>query len=189
MGSTKKYIRVISMLIVLHSYSSVSAAEVFHWIDENGVIHFSQWAPDNVVDVAKLVVHTNNPPGYDPLEDPYSIRNQAERTSETWKALEARKEERREKVRKEREQYIRNSPPPYDYYYSYRQPRQYWPIYRPIYPPNRPPTRPPIHPPGHKPAPLPVHPIARPVFSPDPMRSAHIGVRRSPPPNAPARIE
>ena len=184
-GSTKQHIRVISMLIMLQYCSYLSAAEVFTWQDENGVTHFSQWAPDDVRDVSKLVVHTNNPPNYDPLDDPYSIRNQAERTNETWKELEARKEERRERLRKEQEQNVRNSPQPYDYYYSYRQPRSYWPIHRPIYPPVRPPTRPP----GHRPTPLPVHPIAPVRFAPDPMRSAHIGVRRSPAPNSSVRIE
>ena len=160
------------------------ATDVFTWQDESGVTHFSQWAPDDVRNVSRLAVNTDNPPGYDPLEDPYSIRNQAARTNETWQELAARKEERREKLRKEQERNARNSPPPYDYY-SYGQPRFYWPIHHPI----NPPVRPPIRPPGYKPTPLPIHPIARPVFSPDPMRSAHIGVRRNPPANAPARIE
>jgi hypothetical protein len=175
---------LLVLLIAAGTTKSTTAADVFTWQDVDGVTHFSQWAPDDVRNVSRLVVNANNPPGYDPLEDPYSIRNQAERTNETWKELAARKEERREKLRKEQERNARNSPPPYDYY-SYRQPRYYWPVHRPIYPP----VRPPIRPPGHKPTPLPVHPIARPGFSPDPMRSAHIGVRRNPPPNAPARIE
>jgi hypothetical protein len=177
------------MLIMLHSYSNVSAADVFHWIDENGVMHFSQWAPDDVNDVSKLVVHAKNPPGYDPLEDPYSIRNQAERTNATWKDLEARKEERREKLRQERERNVRNSPPPYDAYYSYVRPLPYWPIHRPVYSPIHRPIHLPIHPPGHRPTPLPIRPVAPVHFSPDPMRSAHIGVRRAPAPNSSMRIE
>jgi len=176
---------VCKFLLVLLTAACVAktavATDVFTWQDESGVTHFSQWAPDDVRNVSRLAVNTSNPPGYDPLEDPYSIRNQAARTNETWQELAAQKKERREKIRKEREQSARNFEPRYDYHYPYVRPLTYWPVYRPI--------RPPMRPPGHKPTPLPAHPIARPVFSPDPMRSAHIGVRRNPPANAPARIE
>lgn len=165
--------------------AGVSAADVFTWTDSSGVIHFSQWAPDDVHDVSRLVVHATNRPGYDPQDDPYSIANQAERTNATWKELEARKLERREKLRKEREQLAQNAAPHYDRHYPYSRPVSYWPIYRPIYPP----IRPPVHPPDYRPVPLPNQPAAPVKYSPDPMRSAHIGVRSSAAPNAPMRIE
>lgn len=165
----------------------VRADEVFHWVDENGVVHFSQWAPDDVANISTVVVSGDNPPGYDPLEDPYSVRNQAERVNKTWQALEERKEERLEKKREARQSPGNYPAPPYYDPYAYRSPYAFYgPIYRPIRPPQqRPPhVRPPHVRPPHVRPPIypgkPVRPIAVPTFAPDPMRSAHIGVRRNP---------
>lgn len=159
----------------------VRAAEVFHWVDENGVVHFSQWAPDDVTNISTVVVSNDNPSGYDPLQDPYSVRNQAERVNKTWQALEQRKEERLEKKR-EAQDALAASYPAQTYHdpYAYRSPYAFYgPIYRPVRPPqHRPPhLRPPhVRPPIY--AGKPVRPIEVPIFAPDPMRSAHIGVRR-----------
>jgi hypothetical protein len=149
------------------------AGEVFRWVDSEGVVHFSQWAPDDVEDVSKLVVKATNPPDYDPADDPYSISRQAERTSEAWKEIETRRDELREKrleaekrERQESERYDYEPYPYYSPYYSYR-PRP--PGFRP-----RPPhVRPPIYPPNR-----PILPIMPTSEWTDPMRSAHIGVRR-----------
>ena len=157
------------------------APDIFHWTDENGVVHFSQWAPDNVANISTLVVSGGNPTGYDPLQDPYSVRNQAERVKATWKALEERKEERLKRKRETQKAFAAYDPAqrPYDPYAHSSLFAFYSPIYRPVRPPYfrpphvRPPhVRPPVFP-GKPPRP------AKPVtFSPDPMRSAHIGVRR-----------
>ena len=68
------------LLISLFSTSQSFGGEIFHWVDEEGVQNFSDWAPENSnVQVAKLTVSDSNPPGYDPNEDQNSILGQAER--------------------------------------------------------------------------------------------------------------
>lgn len=167
---------------------SVMADELFRWVDDEGIVHFSQWAPGGDIDnVATLIVHPTNPPDYDPANDPYSISNQAERTNQTWQALETQREDRRQK-RREAGQRERQDSQRYDYQpYPYYSPPVF---YRPIHLPARPP--------GHRPGPprlrLPIHP-EKPVWPvmptserTDPMRSAHIGVRRPPPANSMAEL-
>jgi len=83
--------------------ASASASDIYRWVDEDGVVHFSDTAPADTDDVERLRVDVTNPPGYDPAEDPYSIRNQAARMGETWSRLEERREDRREKRREEAE--------------------------------------------------------------------------------------
>ena len=158
--------------------NAATADEIFRWVDDEGIVHFSQWAPPEDSDnVASLIVHSTNPPDYDPANDPYSISNQAERTNAAWQALAARREDRREK-RLDVEQRERQDGERYEYQaYPYYSP----PIFhRPIHLPGRTP--------GHRPRP----PHVRPPLDPgkplwpvmptsewtDPMRSAHIGVRR-----------
>jgi hypothetical protein len=173
----------IAALLWLSACCSAIAADVFTWKDEGGVIHFSQWAPDEISEIRTLTVHSTNPPGYEPDEDPYSIQNQATRTNETWKALEERKEARLEKQRNEPQRNYPYDSSQYDYYAAnryYASPGYYYP---PVYRPIRPPIRPPLHrPKPYRPHVAPVHPrpAAAPVtFAPDPMRSAHIGLRHS----------
>ena len=164
------------------------AEDVFHWVDDDGVVNFSQWAPDDARHVVKLVVDSSNPPDYDPQEDPYSIHNQAVRIKETWSALAAQRDERRVQQREESQQSVRYEPLPYDDQWRYAPLGYYGPIYPPVYPPIHRPIKPPRHLPGDRPDNRPVpqpHNLpnavpAKPAsFSPDPMRSAHIGVRNN----------
>jgi hypothetical protein len=111
---------------------NASGSEIFHWVDEDGVLTFSDWAPENSnVEVSKLVVSNSNPPGYDPNEDQNSVLEQAERTNMRWAELKEQKEERR-KEREERAervqipQYVE-----YDYPYYYGPRYYYQPIQRP----------------------------------------------------------
>ncbi len=77
-----------------------AAYEIYKWVDEDGVVHYSQWAPeDSDAEVAKLEFERTNPPGYDPAEDDYSIENQAERIGEQWRAIAEEKEAREEAER------------------------------------------------------------------------------------------
>jgi hypothetical protein len=119
------------------------AAEVFHWVDEDGVVNFSQWAPGHTDGVSRLVTAASHTSDYDPDADPYSILNQAERMQETWDRLAKLKAERK-KLRGEAadraaklQQSYAYAPYPYDYYSRAVRP----PIYRPVHP---------IYP-GHKP--------------------------------------
>jgi hypothetical protein len=72
------------------------ADEIFHWVDEDGVLHFSDWAPKNSdAEVIKVIVSNSNPPGYDPTADQNSVLEQAERMNERWSGLQEQQEERR----------------------------------------------------------------------------------------------
>ena len=118
------------------------ADEVFTWTDDEGVVHFSQWAPGHTSGVTTLETVSSNAADYDPGSDPYSIRNQAARMNETWSKIEERKAERRKRREAEEERAARLQPPTYSYpTYGYR-------YYRPIL---RPPIYHPVHSifPGH----------------------------------------
>ena len=123
----------VTTMVTIAFVSYADAADIFRWVDDDGVVHFSDTAPSDDTAVERLRVDEANSPDYDPADDPYSIRNQAERTGETWSRLEERREERREKRLKEAERQ-----PVYVYqpYYPYRN---YAPGY---YVPGRPGHRP-----------------------------------------------
>ena len=111
------------------------ATEVFQWTDDDGVIHFSQWMPAHTRDVRTLVLASQSAEEYDPNDDPYSIRNQARRMSDTWSKLEQRKEDRRKRRDEAAERAARQPPtyyyPAYPYYDRYYRPVVRPPIYRP----------------------------------------------------------
>lgn len=127
----------------------VQAEEIFHWVDANGVHHYSQSPPPEKADGVKtLQVDGSQPASYDPTEDRYNVA-----------AQEIAMQERRDKLeesRKSQQQAQQTSTSNTVVYYP--QPDAgnailYPPGYRPIAPgwPNRP--RPPHHPdrPGGKP--------------------------------------
>jgi len=69
----------VLVLTGLAMSDAATADEFFRWVDDEGVVNFSQWAPPEDIDnVATLIVHSTNPPDYDPANDHYSIGNQAE---------------------------------------------------------------------------------------------------------------
>lgn len=122
-------------IIAIMFTATASASDIYRWVDEDGVVHFSDTAPADDRDAERLRLNGSNPPDYDPVDDPYSIRNQAKRIGETWSRLEEQLEERREK---RREQAERQPVVVYEPYYPYRN-------YRPGYfVPRRP---------GHRPVP------------------------------------
>ena len=118
------------------------ADEVFTWTDDEGVVHFSQWAPEHTAGVTTLNTASSNAADYDPESDPYSIQNQAVRMNETWSKIEQRKIERRKRHEEAEERMARLQPPTYydpTYPYSYYRPIVRLPIYRPVH------TKPPGH--------------------------------------------
>lgn len=120
-------------MVAIAFVSNAHAADIFRWVDEDGVVHFSDTAPVDDTAVERLRVDDANPSDYDPADDPYSIRQQAERIGETWSRLEERREKRRVKRREEAE---RQPVVVYQPYYPYRY---YAPGY---YVPGRPGHRP-----------------------------------------------
>lgn len=73
-----------------------AAAEIYRWIDADGAVHYSDEKPRNDESFTTINVPDSRPSDYDPLEDPYSIHNQARRINESWAALAAARDERAE---------------------------------------------------------------------------------------------
>ena len=130
--------RILATLCIAAICAGPSLAdEVFTWTDDEGVVHFSQWAPKHSVGVTTLITASNNAADYDPESDPYSIQNQAARMNETWSKIEARKAERRKRREEAEERVARLQPPSYyypPYPYSYYRPIVRPPIHRPVHP-------------------------------------------------------
>ena len=117
------------------------AGEIYKWVDEDGVVHFSDTKPADDTEVESLYLGKTNPPDYDPSKDPYSITNQAERIGETWSRLEEEREARLEKRREDAQRLPAYVYQPYDPYYE----RYRYPYYRPgLRPPSYPGHRPPF---------------------------------------------
>ncbi len=110
-------ILTVAVLVSLFACAvSANASEIYQWTDEDGVVHFSDTRPEDGAVVTGLRFQEMNPPDYDPVEDPYSIRNQATRTNAIWTELEKAREEREEKRREEAERNLRYAQAPYDPY-------------------------------------------------------------------------
>jgi len=130
--------RVLATLLLAGIFASPSlAGEVFTWTDDEGVVHYSQWAPKASIVVTILNTISKNPADYDPGSDPYSIQNQAVRVNETWSKIEDRNAASRKRRQEEEERLARMQPPVYDtpyYPYSYYRSAVWRPIYRPVRP-------------------------------------------------------
>ncbi len=120
-------------LISAFGASTSRGSEIFHWVDEDGVPNFSDWAPrDSGVEVSKLTVSDTNSHDYDPAEDHNSILDQAERMNARWEILKERQEQRR----KEREERARHQHAPQyvEYDYPYHAPGYFFrPFHAPVF--------------------------------------------------------
>lgn len=115
--------------------ATVMATEVYHWVDENGVSHFTQNAPPATIDgVEKMTLEDTTPPDYDPEEDIYGVAQQQERMAAI---REERKEKREAGLKRQRDAAARQPAVRYDDPYGYGR-RAFW--NPPYYP--RPPMRP-----------------------------------------------
>ena len=155
MGLTR--ITVVS-LALLTAFPAL-ATEVYHWVDENGVSHFSQNAPaSNVEGVKTVTLDDTAPPDYDPEEDRYGVAAQAERMAELRKEMA----EKREANQDRRRNAAARQPAA-----KYQQPVQNgYPILGrpPYYPGYRPPVKPE---PPVRPEPYPTEVLRPPGRSPD----------------------
>jgi hypothetical protein len=71
-----------------------TAAEIYRWIDADGTIHYSDEKPRDDKAFTTLEFADTRPRDYDPIEDPYSIQNQAQRINESWTTLAEAREKR-----------------------------------------------------------------------------------------------
>ena len=90
-----------------------SAEEIFHWVDEDGGVHYSDRKPSHDAPVTVIEIETGPATPYSPEDDPYSILNQAARTHERWLDLEAARQARAEA---REETVVYRDVPPRDYY-------------------------------------------------------------------------
>jgi hypothetical protein len=78
---------LFSLLVLPGWHGAAMAAEIYRWVDADGILHYSDAAPREDVAVTTIELDTPRPPDYDPLSDPWSIMNQARRISEARSAL------------------------------------------------------------------------------------------------------
>lgn len=94
MTRQEKISATLIMLCCL-SDSPVHAAEIFRWVDAEGVVHFSDTAPKSSTSaVARITVDAANSPDYVPGNNEHAILRQAERISARYEELKARREAR-----------------------------------------------------------------------------------------------
>ena len=117
-----------------------AAQEVYRWVDENGIVNFSDTAPAAAAaDVRTLILEDNVPPDYDPEADIYNVAAQAERMQAMREQMDKQREERRERQRDAPSQPAVQYQQGVQYGYPYGYPAYPWPPFRP---PARPPVKP-----------------------------------------------
>jgi hypothetical protein len=105
------------------------AGDIYRWVDEEGVVHYSDTQPHDEVPVEIVEIEASQSADYDPVKDPYSILNQAARLHEIWLDFEAARQARAEE-RLDAAPDGRPSPPAYQSYYQYSTYPYYspWPV-------------------------------------------------------------
>jgi hypothetical protein len=119
-------------------------AEVYRWVDANGVVNFSDRAPPAsaaTAGVRTLTLEDSQPAAYDPEQDLFNIRATLERTQALRESLAERREARRDGSAEQpaAAQYPEQSNTGYPWGYPYGYP--------PLRPGGKPPLRPPQRPP------------------------------------------
>ena len=142
---------LVLFLLAFLASMPVLATEVYHWVDENGVSHYSQNAPATDVDgVSIMILEDTTPPDYDPEEDRYGVEAQAERMASLREEMAEKREAQRERQRNTPQQPVVQYQQPYQYggYSPFWQPPYYpSPPLRPVQPIAPAPTFP-FRPPG-----------------------------------------
>lgn len=140
------------------------AVEVFRWTDENGVIHFSQWAPEEGVRGVRTVRvvdggEKDNGIGVSESDDPEGYRAHRAEMDALWAEIELRREAERERQARAPATEIVYLPAEQFYGYPYFFPGH---GLRPPFKPDQPPHRPRPEPPPNLEEPLPSVPFRRP---------------------------
>jgi hypothetical protein len=131
-------------LLVLQS-APLAAQEIYRWVDENGVVNFSDRAPPAATaNASSLTLQDSQPDNYDPEQDIYNLEATAQRMQALRDELAAEREARRARPTAQPPVVVqypeqRHYGYPYDYPYGYPRP----PGGQPGKPPNRPRPEPP----------------------------------------------
>jgi hypothetical protein len=76
------------------------AQEIYRWVDEDGVVHFSDTAPvSESRDISTVEIEDTRPSDYDPEADIYNVAEQAERMQALRDKMDKEREERRARQR------------------------------------------------------------------------------------------
>lgn len=137
-------IRITTAILLSVACTQVLATEIYHWVDENGVSHYSQSAPAGSPDGVKtMTLDDTAPPDYDPAEDRYGVAAQAERMALLRKEMDEKREAERDRRRNAAaQQPVVRQPYPVNYGYGpFRQPP-----YRPVPPVEPQPPVPELYP-------------------------------------------
>jgi hypothetical protein len=97
------------VILTLLAAPAVEALDVYHWVDDAGVVHYSQWRPAVPATEFQLLTLEENHPAGQVDEDLYRIEEQAAIMRDLWQEIE-----RKRAARRERERAI---PPPAVVYY------------------------------------------------------------------------
>lgn len=70
-----------------------AALEIYKWVDDDGVVHYSESRPEEpaATPVEALHIASTNSPAYDPDDYYWSVLNQAERIGDEWSAMQEEK--------------------------------------------------------------------------------------------------
>jgi hypothetical protein len=142
MQASRKLIAVISGLFLA---GAAAAQEVYRWVDEDGVVNFSDTAPasaESGAEVNTLTLQDTTPMNYDPEQDIYNVAAQAERMQALRAEMEKEREARLEQQQSAPQQPASTSSSAVNYGYPYGYPAYGRPPLRPGRPPARPPERP-----------------------------------------------
>lgn len=136
---------VLLVLLAVFAAANLAAFDVYHWVDQNGVAHYSQYRPaSDIPNVKVQKLEDTRTPGDGQVEDIYNVEAH-EKHMAAWRQEreQMRKDARERKMLAAQQQPVRYPQPERNYV------RPYW------YPPlqNRP---------IHRPSPKPRPPVANP---------------------------
>jgi len=137
--TAKRVLLLVSVCALLFPAASVKAQEIYRWVDQGGVVHFSDKVPAAATaEVSTVVLDDTLPPDYDPSTDLYNVAAQAERMQALREEMAKDREARQERQRGAAQAPAEEDHEAVRYLYNYGNP---W------YP--RPPAKP--HPPAPEP--------------------------------------
>ncbi len=83
---------LLTLYLAILPASWLCAAEIYHWVDANGVSHYSQWKPAEVQEqVQEITLQDTRPSDYDPSDNPYHSSRHAAAMAELWADIEQRR--------------------------------------------------------------------------------------------------
>lgn len=96
----KRFLTATGLMIGALACGATAAQDIYRWVDEDGVVHFSDTAPQSASGgVSTVIVEDTRPNDYDPEADIYNVAEQAERMQALREKMEQEREERRERQR------------------------------------------------------------------------------------------